>query len=132
MLDDRDSATGIVRDEDRPFDLDLLVLDDLHQSVEVSRGLVEVLIDGDEDVGLGVCHLAAPLRLSSRRLVLDQQAKVAQLALRPAVELAAEQRPALLIDDDAVGFLGRLALLPSFLRNDGRRASSASRPFANQ
>jgi hypothetical protein len=106
VLDDRDSATGIVRDEDRPFDLDLLGLDDLHQSVEVSRGLVEVLIDGDEDVGLGLCHLAPPFRLRCRRLVLDQQAEVAQLALRLALELAAEQRPALLMEDHALGLLG--------------------------
>ena len=117
MLDDRDAATGIMRDEDRPFNLDLLGLDDLHQSVEVSGGLVEVLINGDQDVGLGVCHLAPPLRLWSPQLVLHRQAEVAQLALRLA--LAPEQRPTHWRNDHALGLLGQ-RLLPAAVRTTTR------------
>ena len=72
MLDDRDFATGIVGDQDRPFDLDLLVLDHLHQHVEVSGGLVEVLIHSDEDVGWVSAISALSLRLRSPQMVLGQ------------------------------------------------------------
>ena len=60
VLDDGDVAVGVVSDEDRALDLDLLVLDDLHEPVEVPRRRVDVLIGGDEDVGHRVSHVIAP------------------------------------------------------------------------
>ena len=60
VLNDRDVAAGVVRDEDRPLDLGLLVRDDPHETVEVLRGHIDVLVHGDENVGHCVCHPLLP------------------------------------------------------------------------
>ena len=67
VLHDGDVAAGVVRDEDRTLDLDLLGGDGLHETVEVLRRDVDVRIGGDEDVGECVRHPFSPSSARTRR-----------------------------------------------------------------
>ena len=58
-LADLDLAVGVVRDEDHALGPDLLVLDELHEPVEVLLGRLDGRVAGHDDVE-GVAHRSSP------------------------------------------------------------------------